>query len=120
MEAAFRFPLSAFRFQPPATRRRAPLDIPANARETGEVAEVVFTPEARDQTGRLPRRIHGRVLSLALRLEKWPEVSGAKPLTGSLAGHWRMRTGDYRLQFRLEGETVLIEKVGHRDGFYGD
>ena len=30
----------------------------------------------------------------------------------------RIRTGDYRIQFYLEGDTVVIEKVGKRDGFY--
>jgi hypothetical protein len=30
-----------------------------------------------------------------------------------------MRTGDYRVQFRLEGGTV-VERIGHRDGFYED
>jgi len=29
-----------------------------------------------------------------------------------------MRTGDYRVQFDVEGETVIVEKIGHRDGFY--
>lgn len=42
----------------------------------------------------------------------------AKPLRGEFAGHYRLRTGDYRLQFRVEGDLVIIEKVGHRDGFY--
>ena len=36
----------------------------------------------------------------------------------SLAGHFRVRTGDYRMQFHVSGETVVIERVGHRDGFY--
>jgi mRNA-degrading endonuclease RelE of RelBE toxin-antitoxin system len=48
----------------------------------------------------------------------WPAVSGAKPLRGDLAGHYRVRTGDYRVQFYLDGDTVVIEKVAHRDGFY--
>ncbi len=34
-------------------------------------------------------------------------------------GKSRIRTGDYRLQFHVEGEEVVIERVGHRDGFYG-
>ena len=47
-------------------------------------------------------------------------MSGAKPLTGDVAGHFRMRTGDYRVQFHVEGERVIVEKIGHRDGFYGE
>jgi mRNA-degrading endonuclease RelE of RelBE toxin-antitoxin system len=54
------------------------------------------------------------------RLSNWPNVSGAKPLTGTLAGKYRLRTGDYRLQFHLEGRTVVVEKIGHRDRFYED
>jgi mRNA-degrading endonuclease RelE of RelBE toxin-antitoxin system len=29
-----------------------------------------------------------------------------------------MRTGDYRLQFRVEGEVIIVEKIGHRDRYY--
>jgi len=82
------------------------------------MAEVVITPEAAAQFDALPRTISARVAKLRQRLENWPEVSGAKPLSGNLAGHWRLRTGDYRLQFRVEGDTVTIEKIGHRDRFY--
>jgi mRNA-degrading endonuclease RelE of RelBE toxin-antitoxin system len=52
------------------------------------------------------------------RLEKWPNVSGAKPLRGNLAGQYRLRTGDYRLQFFVVNNDIVIEQVGHRDGFY--
>ena len=57
---------------------------------------------------------------LVLKLENWPAVSGAKPLSGKLAGRYRIRTGDYRMQFHVEGDLVGVEKVGHRDGFYED
>ncbi len=84
------------------------------------MAEVVFTSTARDQAGELPRTVMGRVGKLLERLRQWPAVSGAKPLTGKLAGRFRLRTGDYRVQFRVEGETVIVEKIGHRDRFYGE
>ena len=82
------------------------------------MATVVTTPEALEQLGRLPAEIVARVERLYERLEKWPNVSGAKPLRGRLARRWRIRTGDYRLQFRVEADTVIVEKVGHRDRFY--
>jgi mRNA-degrading endonuclease RelE of RelBE toxin-antitoxin system len=53
-------------------------------------------------------------------LQQWPSVSGAKPLRGELAGRYRLRTGDYRIQFRVAGDRVTVEKIGHRDGFYGE
>lgn len=82
------------------------------------MATVLLTPEAQDQFDALPTAIRARIDALFRRLRNWPNVSGAKPLRGGLANRWRMRTGDYRVQFRIEGETVVVEKVGHRDGFY--
>jgi mRNA-degrading endonuclease RelE of RelBE toxin-antitoxin system len=80
--------------------------------------EVVFTIEASKQASELPLPIRRRVLVLVERLAHWPEVSGVRPLRGELAGKYRLRTGDYRLQFSLDGPRIVIEKVGHRDGFY--
>jgi len=84
---------------------------------------VTFTEDAAAALAKLPKPIKARVAEMIVRLAKWPEVSGAKPLTGrfqkkGLAGHYRLRTGDYRLQFHVEGKSVVIEQVGHRDGFY--
>ena len=80
--------------------------------------EVTLTPEAAAELDALTQPIHGRVLRILERLVHWPDVSGAKSLRGSLAGHFRVRTGDYRLQFRVEGSSVIVERIGHRDGFY--
>jgi mRNA-degrading endonuclease RelE of RelBE toxin-antitoxin system len=79
---------------------------------------VDLTPAAAGQLEGLKSPIHGRVLKLLAKLETWPAVSGAKPLKGKLSGHYRLRTGDYRLQFHVEGEIVTVEKIGHRDKFY--
>lgn len=96
------------------------------------MATVVMRPEAAAQLEALKNPIHGRVLNLLLRLEQWPNVSGAKSLKGELAGRYRLRTGDYRVQFYIvPGEpvqedqpavpdTVMIEKIGHRDRFYDE
>lgn len=82
--------------------------------------EVVITPEALKQAEALHEPILTRVLRLVERLHQWPNVSGAKPLRGDLAGHFRLRTGDYRVQFRVEGQRIVVEKIGHRDGFYDE
>lgn len=82
------------------------------------MAKVLLTREAAQGLEDLPPTIHSRVLSLLERLANWPAVSGAKPLTGPLAGRYRLRTGDYRVQFRVERQTVVVEKIGHRDRFY--
>jgi len=82
--------------------------------------EVVYAPDAAEELQSLPASIQGRIGRIVVRLQQWPAVSGAKPLRGKLAGHFRIRTGDYRVQFRVVENQVLIERVGHRDGFYED
>jgi mRNA-degrading endonuclease RelE of RelBE toxin-antitoxin system len=108
------------------------------------MVEVVLTPEVVEEVAALPSPIVARMERLVERLRHWPDVSGAKPLKGVMAGKYRLRTGDYRLQFRVErtrkiikerqrvrGKTVtheaevveikvIVEKAGHRDGFYDE
>ena len=84
------------------------------------MAVVILTSEARRQAEHLPMPIFGRITKLVERLRDWPAVSGAKPLSGRLTGRFRLRTGDYRLQFRVEGEKIIVEKIGHRERFYED
>ena len=79
---------------------------------------VILTPKARRQAEKLPVPIFGRMTKLIERLCDWPKVSGVKPLRGRLAGRFRLGTGDYRLQFHVEGKKVIVEKIGHRDRFY--
>lgn len=83
-----------------------------------EMPNVVITRDAQSQLEELPVSIQTRMEKVFQRLRQWPSVSGAKPLRGDLAGRFRMRTGDYRVQFCVTGNVVTIEKVGHRDGFY--
>lgn len=82
------------------------------------MATVVLTPEAQKQSLDLPMPIRARLYRVLERLTEWPDVSGAKPLRGDLAGRYRIRTGDYRIQFQIIGDVVTVEKIGHRDRFY--
>ena len=79
---------------------------------------VVLTISAAEDLEALQEPIHTRVIKLLERLSNWPDVSGAKPLSGKLTGKYRLRTGDYRLQFQVQGRTVVVEKIGHWDRFY--
>lgn len=81
---------------------------------------VTLTYDAAMQLGELPKPIKARMVELLVRLADWPDVSGAKPLSGKLAGRYRLRTDDYRLQFRVAAEQVYVEQIGHRDRFYED
>lgn len=82
------------------------------------MARVMLTPAAARQLAELPLVVRARVARILERLADWPHVSGAKPLRGHMARRWRMRTGDWRVQFVVLGDEVRVEHVGHRDGFY--
>jgi mRNA-degrading endonuclease RelE of RelBE toxin-antitoxin system len=110
------------------------------------MATVVLSSDASASHDALPLRVRVRVTKLLERLLNWPDVSGAKPLTGDLAGKYRLRTGDYRIRFHVETTNttvttpatgkgskkarakehvirhykVVVEKIGHRDDFYED
>ena len=43
-----------------------------------------------------------------------------KPITGSAAGNWRYRVGEYRVVCEIQDDVclVLVVKVGHRSRVY--
>lgn len=55
-------------------------------------------------------------------LERWPDVSGVKALSGELAGMFRKRTGEYRVVFTVSGKgagaELTIVKVAIRRDVY--
>jgi mRNA-degrading endonuclease RelE of RelBE toxin-antitoxin system len=81
---------------------------------------VALTAEALEQYGDLPRSIQPRINNVILRLAHWPKVSGAKRLVGPLSGNFRIRTGNYRIVFRISGDKVIVWKIGDRKDVYLD
>jgi len=51
------------------------------------------------------------------KLTIYPEVFG-KPLSRSLAGHRKLRVGEYRVIFMIEGCEVKVRAIGHRREIY--
>lgn len=60
------------------------------------------------------------MLEIFVRLQSWPDVSGAKPLRHGLAGHFRIRTGDWRVMFRVLSPNVIVVSIEHRSRVYED
>ena len=81
---------------------------------------VLLTPDAQADFDALPGTIRARVLRIFERLQAWPQVSGAKPLSGDWAGHYRIRTGDWRVIFRVVTPQVIVVRIKHRSEVYED
>ncbi len=45
-------------------------------------------------------------------------VSYGLPLRKSLQGYRKLRVGDYRVIYRIDGERLIILKIGHRKDVY--
>jgi mRNA interferase RelE/StbE len=46
-----------------------------------------------------------------------PEECG-EPLRKTLKGYWKLRVGDYRVVFKVEGEEITILGIRHRRDVY--
>jgi mRNA interferase RelE/StbE len=53
------------------------------------------------------------------RLMKAPQEYGV-PLRKNLRGYWKLRVGDYRVVFKVEGEVVYVLGIRHRKNIYED
>jgi mRNA-degrading endonuclease RelE of RelBE toxin-antitoxin system len=83
------------------------------------MAKVEFTAEAKRGLEEVPLVIRLRCYGIIERLQRWPDVSGAKPLRGELKGCFRVRTGDWRIVFRPGGSVVWIVRIDNRKDVYG-
>ncbi len=72
----------------------------------------------RDDIPSLPKKERARIRkAIEEKLTTQPEVFG-KPLRRSLRGYRRLRVGDYRVVFRIEGTSVKIFVIRHRSTVY--
>lgn len=82
------------------------------------MATVEFSDLAMRHFAAVPLGMKRRVEAVINRLEDWPAVSGAKPLTRELKGHYRIRTGDWRIVFHVSGSLVTVDRIDNRKDVY--
>jgi mRNA interferase RelE/StbE len=61
---------------------------------------------------RIRRAIESRLMTA-------PQEYGL-PLRKNLGGYWKLRVGDYRVVFKIEGEVVYVLGIRHRKSIYED
>lgn len=45
-------------------------------------------------------------------------MRAGRPLKQSLMGHRKMRVGDFRVIYRVQGDKIIVLKIGHRKDVY--
>ena len=82
------------------------------------MVRLTLNPDAARGFNDAPAGMIRRINEALERLEKWPTVSGAKPLRGKLKGCYRLRCGDWRIVFRPVGETICVTAIDNRKDVY--
>ena len=80
--------------------------------------EIRVLPAAVRELRKLPPEAKRRVHAVIELLAENPRPPAAKKLTGRV--EWRVRTGDYRVLYRIEDAvlTVVVVRAGHRRDAY--
>ncbi len=81
--------------------------------------KLLWKRSAEKELRALPRDVIAKVILAAESLTENPLPNGGRKLVGT-DSIYRVRTGDYRLVYRVEGELLIIEviRVGHRKDVY--
>jgi mRNA interferase RelE/StbE len=78
--------------------------------------DVRFKPRAVKDIKSLTSRIQGRVLG---RIEEMSDdLKGDVKRLTNFTPEYRLRVGDFRVLFEIEGETIIIYRVRHRREAY--
>ena len=80
--------------------------------------EVVYHHEIPDDLVNIPVNIKKRIQkAIESRLLVDP-INYGLPLRKSLQGHRKLRVGDYRVIYRIDGGKIIVLKIGHRRDVY--
>jgi mRNA interferase RelE/StbE len=79
--------------------------------------KLVYTKRADKDIQRLDSKIKERISRTLLRYHEDP-LRYAEKLTDSRLGTYRFRIGDYRVIFDIEGDEIVVLRVGHRREIY--
>ena len=79
---------------------------------------ISYHPGIENDISGLPKNIKTRVQkAIEQRLLADPIRYGV-PLRRSLYGYRKLRVGDYRVIFKLDKDTIVVLKIGHRKEVY--
>lgn len=83
------------------------------------VYRILITKRAKEDIDALDSIIKKRLGKKIFHFESLDDIrSVAKQLENSRIGEYRLRVGDYRVLFDLEGKDIIILRVQHRKDVY--
>jgi mRNA interferase RelE/StbE len=82
------------------------------------LARIEWTEGAAKDLERLDKPIARRISRRLTWFSKNFQSIVPEPLSGELKGTFKLRVGDWRAVYTIEGETIVIQFVGHRSEIY--
>ena len=79
--------------------------------------QLEFKPKAVKDLDKLPREIAARVIQKLESLQSGLKSGDVKRLT-NFSPEYRLRVGDYRALFEVEGTSIIVYRVIHRREAY--
>ena len=79
---------------------------------------IEWTESAIEDIKKLDKQISQRVLTRITWFSTNFERVIPEPLTGDFKGAFKLRIGDWRVIYTVEGKTILIQFIGHRRDIY--
>ena len=78
----------------------------------------IYHPEISSDLSVIPANIKGRIRKAIEKRLLVDPIGYGLPLRKSLQGYRKLRVGDYRIIYHLEGQDIIILKIGHRRDVY--
>jgi len=82
------------------------------------LARIEWTEGAVRDLERLDRQIARRILRKLEWFSKNFERAVPEPLGGEFKGVYKLRVGDWHVIYTIEGETIIVQSIGHRREIY--
>ena len=82
------------------------------------MARIEWTEGAAKDLEKLDKPIARRVLRRLTWFSRNFQSIVPEPLSGELKGTFKLRIGDWRAVYTMEGETIVIQFIGHRNEIY--
>ena len=80
--------------------------------------EIIYHDQVAQDLSPISKDIQKRIKhAIENKLGHAPQDFG-EPLRRSLKGYWKLRVGDWRVIYKIDGHTVIILHLGHRRKIY--
>ena len=80
--------------------------------------KIEWAKDALDDLQKIDKPIVKRILKKISWLSQHFDDIPPEPLSGELAGTFKLRIGDWRVIYTIENEMITIQAVGHRREIY--